>query len=137
MEWEFTPEEVVQGKVAYGLEEFRHDLLQEVGMNLPDDSNPADAKRLFALIYDMCYWLATGKQLADFEREIDADPILVANLRIAHRHSKPNVAMLGAILQRCIMDGVETGMTLEQALDAVATYHAEVTGAEAGLQRQD
>ncbi|MEO8332024.1 MAG: hypothetical protein ABI479_06290, partial [Gallionella sp.] len=94
MEWEFTPKEVVQGKVAYGLEEFRRDLFQEVNSNLPVDLNPADAKHLFALVYDMCYWLATGRELSDFEREIDADLVLVANLRMAHRHCKPNVEML-------------------------------------------
>jgi hypothetical protein len=127
MEWEFTPEEVVQGEIAYGLEEFRCDLFQEVNMNLSADFIPADTKRLFDLVYDICYWLATGRELSDFEREINADPVLVANLRMAHRHCKPNVEMLGAILQRSIMDGVEAGMPLEQALNAAAARHAEVT----------
>lgn len=34
MEWEFTPQQVVKGEVGYGLEAFRHDLMQEVSLNV-------------------------------------------------------------------------------------------------------
>jgi hypothetical protein len=35
-----------------------------------------------------------------------------------------NLAMLGAILQRVIMDGVEAGLPLQQALEEAARRHA-------------
>ena len=34
MEWDFTPEDVINGRAAYGLENFRADLASEVRMNL-------------------------------------------------------------------------------------------------------
>lgn len=126
MEWEFTPEDVFQGKADYGLAEFRHDLAQEVRLNLPPAADQAEGERLFALVYDLCYWLATGRELEGFEREVGADPYLIAFVRMVHRYSEPNVAMLGAILQRTIMDGVEAGMPLEAALEAAAARHAQV-----------
>lgn len=39
---------------------------------------------------------------------------------------RPNGEMLGAILQRLIMDRVEAGMPLEQALESVAEHHRQV-----------
>jgi hypothetical protein len=126
MEWEFTPEDVVQGKADYGLAEFRSGLAQEVRLNLPPGTDQAEGEKLFALVYDLCYWLATGGELADFEREVGADPYLVAFVRMVHRHSGPNVEMIGAILQRAIMDGVEAGMPLDAALEAAAARHAQV-----------
>lgn len=127
MEWDFTPDDVVQGKVAYGLTDFRADLAREVKINAPKDIPAAKAERLFALIYDLCYWLATGREMADFEREVGADPYMSVFLRMIQRHGQANVDMLGAILQRAIMQGVEAGMPLEQALQATAAWHAELT----------
>jgi hypothetical protein len=127
MEWEFTPEDVLEGKVAYGLAEFRNDLIEEVRLNLPPNTDATQAERVFGLTYDLCYWLATGRELADFERDIGADPYLVAFVRAMHRYSGPNVEMLGAILQRGIMNGVEAGLSLEDALKEVADQHARVT----------
>lgn len=120
MEWEFTSQQVVKGEIDYGLGEFRRDLAQEVRLNLPPGTDQAEGEKLFALVYDLYYWLATGRELADFEREVDADPYLLAFVRMVHRHSGTNVEMLGAILQRSIMDGVEAGMPLEAAVDAAA-----------------
>lgn len=126
MEWQFSPDDVVRGDVDYGLDAFRRDLLQEFCLNLPNDNPPAEPERLFALVYDMCYWLATGGQFADFEHEIGAGPNLAGFLRTAHRHGAANVSMLGAILQRAIMEQMEVGMGLESALAAVAVRHAQV-----------
>ncbi|MDD5241835.1 MAG: hypothetical protein PHG47_08985 [Sulfuricella sp.] len=128
MEWEFSAEDVVQGNADYGLADFRRDLAQETRLNLPQGADQVESEKLFELVYDLCYWLATGRDLVDFEREVGADPYLAAFLRMVHRHSGPNVAMLGAILQRAIMDGVEAGMPLEAALEAAAARHAQVVG---------
>lgn len=133
MEWEFSPDDVVQGNVDYGLADFRRDLLQEFRMNLPTENRPAEPERLFAMAYDLCYWLATGGEFAEFEREVGADPYLGGFLRMVHRHSESNVAMLGAILQRAIMDSMDQGMPLEAALEAVAQRNSQVAAASISL----
>ncbi len=126
MQWEFTAEDVVQGQAGYGLAEFRRDLWHEVGINLPGAVDNPEQQKLFALVYDLYYWLATGGDLAGFERELNADPNMSAFLHMVHRHSEANITMLGAILQRSIMDGVEAGMSLETAVAAAAARNKHI-----------
>lgn len=122
MEWEFTPEDVVKGRSGYRLTEFRHDLAEEVRQNL----GGGDAfTRAYHLLYDLCYALATSK---DFEAHLAAyayDPPTVEFLRELQPLMESNIAMLGAILQRQIMDRVEAGMPLEAAIDDVAEWHRQ------------
>lgn len=124
MEWEFTPQQVVKGEVDYGLEAFRHDLMQEIALNMPglgdEQLNP-----VFALAYDLCYWLATGKDYDEFEEQFQ-DLNMLMFLRALREHGGANVEMLGAILQRMIMDGVEAGLPVEEALVQVALAHGRV-----------
>ncbi|PKO37483.1 MAG: hypothetical protein CVU33_12825 [Betaproteobacteria bacterium HGW-Betaproteobacteria-6] len=126
MQWDFSLEDVVKARADYGLADFRRDLAEEVRMNLP----PADtlqAQRSFNLIYDLCYALATSK---DLDRHLGAysyDPPTVQFLREVEPMMATNVDMLGAILQRLIMDRIESGMVLEQAVEDVATWHARLT----------
>jgi hypothetical protein len=135
MEWDFTPEDVVQGRIGYGLSDFRADLASEVKLNLPDNAGEIEGQRLFNLIYDLCYALATGRELDEFEREVEADPWLSGFLHMVARHSEDNVAMLGAILQRSIMDGVAAGLPLDQAIQAAASQHALEVASRAGANR--
>jgi hypothetical protein len=124
MEWEFTPQQVVKGEVDYGLEIFRRDLMQEVSLNVPgigeEQLNP-----VFALAYDLCYWLATGKDYDEFEEQFE-DLNALMFLRALREHGQGNVEMLGAILQRMIMDGVEAGLPLEEAVAQVGAHHQQI-----------
>jgi len=122
MEWEFTPQQVVKGEASYGLAEFRRDLLEEIRINIPGADEQA-LDPVFRLVYDMHYWLATGNAYRGFEQGFHERPELVMLLRAAHSQSAPNVEMLGAILQRSIMDGVEAGASLDLALERAATSH--------------
>lgn len=126
MEWEFTAQEVVRGEVGYGLEEFRRDLCEELRTNVPgmDDDG---LESLFRLVYDLHYWLATGNAYRDFEMGFRDQPTLVMLLRAVHGGSAGNVEMLGAILQRTIMDGVEAGANLEEALQRAGEAHRAAT----------
>jgi len=126
MQWEFTPEDVVKARADYTLEDFRRDLAEEVRMNLP----PADelqARRSFNLVYDLCYALATSKELDAFLGAYAYDPPTVEFLREIEPLMAGNVEMLGAILQRLIMDRIETGMVLEQAIEDLAAWHERLT----------
>lgn len=128
MQWDFSPEDVVKARSDYGLADFRRDLAEEVRMNLP----PSDAlqeQRSFNLIYDLCYALATSKDLDSHLGAYAYDPPTVQFLREVEPMMASNVEMLGAILQRLIMDRIESGMVLEQAIEDTAAWHAKLAAA--------
>ncbi|MBI2310940.1 MAG: hypothetical protein HYU77_00345 [Betaproteobacteria bacterium] len=122
MEWEFTPEQVVKGEVGYGLEGFRDDLAREVRDNMAGVPR-AEQEQAFHVLYDLCHWLATGRDFEAFAAEFSESPLADAFLRTIRDPIAPNVEMLGAILQRLIMERVEAGLPLEQALNAAAEFH--------------
>lgn len=126
MLWEFTPEQVVKGEVDYKLEDFRRDLREEVAGNLGGDEVDEELlQRSFDVIYDLCYWEATGKEFDDFIATLEEDaPLQEPVLRGIREHMRDNITMLGAILQRMIMDGVEQGLPVEQAIEQAARRHA-------------
>jgi hypothetical protein len=124
MEWEFTPQQVVKGEVGYGLEAFRDDLMQEVSLNVPGIGK-GQLNAIFSLAYDLCYWLATGKDYDEFEARFQ-DINAVMFLRALREHGKANVEMLGAVLQRMIMDGVEEGLPVADAVERVAAHQLEL-----------
>ena len=128
MQWDFSPEDVVKARADYGLADFRRDLAEEVRMNLP----PADElqeQRSFNLIYDLCYALATSKELDAHLGAYAYDPPTVQFLREVEPMMATNVEMLGAILQRLIMDRIESGMVLEKAIEDTAAWHAKLAAA--------
>ena len=125
MEWEFSPEDVVKARADYGLTDFRRDLAQEVSSNL-GLADEAQQTRSFNLVYDMCYALATDKRFDDFLAAYAYDPPTCQFLTELKPHMDSNVAMLGAILQRLIMDRVEANMPLEHAVQDAAQWHASV-----------
>lgn len=125
MQWEFTAEDVVKAQAGYGLQDFRRDLGEELRSNLgPMDE--AQQLRSFNLVYDMCYALATDKKFDDFLSGYAFDPPTCQFLTELKPHMADNVAMLGAILQRLIMDQVEAHMPLANAIEEVAQWHAGV-----------
>lgn len=123
MEWEFTPEDVVKGRIGYGLADFRLGLAEEVRQNVGGDADVFT--RTFHLLYDLCYALATSKKLDAHLGAYAYDPPTVQFLRELAPVMDANVEMLGAILQRQIMDRVEAGMALEDAVSEVADWHKQ------------
>ena len=124
MEWEFKPGALLRGEAAYGLAEFRRDLAEEIRNNVPGLDEP-ELERLFRMIYDLHYWLATGNDYPAFEAQYADQFMVVQMLRAVHAQSAGNVEMLGAILQRLIMDGVAAGVPLEHAVEQAAQLHAQ------------
>lgn len=125
MQWEFSVEDVVKARAEYGLAEFRRDLAEEVRSNM----GAADELQQicsFNLIYDMCYALATDKKFDDFLAAYAYDPPTHQFLTELKPYMADNVAMLGAILQRLIMDRVEANMPLENAVQDAAEWHGRV-----------
>ncbi len=125
MEWESSATEVLKGDGEYGLAEFRRDLCEEIRGNLPGLDDP-ELDKLFRVVHDIHYWLATGNAFAEFESQFSDQPKLLPLLRAAHQHAAGNVEMLGAILQRLIMDGVSAGEPVEHAVQQATERHARV-----------
>lgn len=123
MEWDFTPQDVVKGQIGYGLADFRQGLAEEVRQNVTGDTDVF--ARAFHLLYDLCYALATRKDLEAHLAAYAFDPPTVQFLRELAPVMSANVEMLGAILQRQIMDRVEAGMPLENAVSDVADWHRQ------------
>lgn len=133
MEWDFSPEQVVRGAVGYGLEHFREDLAREIRMNLGHLEGLALA-RIYDLAYDLCYALATGRAYEQFARDFAFDPPTLEILDMLHGPMQANAEMLGALLQRLIMERVESGVPLEQALEDVAGHHRQVVDGGPGIE---
>lgn len=129
MEWEFTPEQVVGCQVDYDLEQFRADMLQEVKLNM-GQMDEAQQVKIFSVMYDLCYWVATGNEYEEFLATLDQDSFFPGFLASIKEHLTPNIVMLGAILQRLIMDRVEgQNMPLELALKEVDELHCQIVAA--------
>lgn len=126
MEWEFTPEQVVGMQVDYDLEQFRADLLQEVRLNM-GEMGDAEQLKIFSAIYDLCYWVATGNDYDEFLATLDQDSFFPGFLGSIRDNLEPNIVMLGAILQRLIMDRVEgQSMPLDLAIKDVDALHRQI-----------
>lgn len=123
MQWEFSPEDVVKARSDYSLLDFRRDLGEELRSNL-GYADEAQQIRSFNLVYDMCYALATDKSMDDFLSGYAFDPPTCEFLSELKPFMSDNVEMLGAILQRQIMDRVEANMPLAHAVQEVARWHA-------------
>lgn len=123
MEWDFTPEQVVKGEVDYDLERFRSDMFEEVRLN----TNKMDGvlqRRIFDAMYDLCYWVATGRDYDEFLASLDQDSFFPSFLDSIRNLLDPNITMLGAILQRLIMERVDgQNIPLDEALKQVDEYH--------------
>ena len=124
MEWEFSPEDVVKARADYGLADFRRNLAEEVRANI-GNGDPAVAERAFNLLYDLCYALATDRELDQHLTAYAYDPPTCQFLREMVTPMADNIAMLGAILQRQIMNHIEAGLPLENALTEVGAWHME------------
>ncbi|MBI4741606.1 MAG: hypothetical protein HY777_08715 [Betaproteobacteria bacterium] len=131
MEWEFSAEDVVKARAEYGLADFRRDLVEEIRLNL--GATGETLTRSFNLIYDLCYALATHKDLEKFLSAYAYDPPTVQFLREVEPMMAGNVEMLGAILQRQIMERVESGMAIEQAVEDTAKWHVGAVRVAVGV----
>jgi hypothetical protein len=120
MEWEFTPEAVVKGEADYGFENFRADLYREVAANLVG-ADAARTRGTFDLLFDLCYWQATGKPFEAFVAQHRHEPPVCEFLYCVKDAMTSNVEMLGAILQRMIVVEMANGARLKDVVVRVDT----------------
>ncbi|MDH3355005.1 MAG: hypothetical protein OEL79_07310 [Chromatiales bacterium] len=127
MEWEFTYEDVVKAKVNYELIDFINDFRNEVTVNIHENSSN-DVNAIITLLYDFMHWCATEREPEQFYAEelLPEDLLNADELRSMHPNLKENITMLGAILQRMIMNQVDKGIVLEEAIQKVAQQHQAI-----------
>lgn len=115
MDWDFTAGDVVKGKAAYSLGQFRDDLRNEVRAQL-GEAGTEHATALFHLIYDTCYWLATEGSLDELPGFYGGTPTDLTLLRVIERQNRDNIEMLRAIIKRRYVGAVDAGLTQAEAL---------------------
>lgn len=138
MKWDFTPSQVMEGKVNYSLDEFLKDLGEEIKSKISKkvfnhlpDGEERDKKynevirEVFNFVYKICYLAVMKKQHLKLvlkqsnEAEIDI-------IKRTIKENKSNIDMLHAILMRRMAKGLNKGYTKEQAVKAVAEYIKEL-----------
>ncbi len=86
-------------------------------------ASEADFGHAYEVVYDLCHWLAAAGLFDHFLPSLQDDPAAIRLAKSVREYMRDNVDMLGAVLQRMIMDRVEEGVPLEDALDAVDRQH--------------
>jgi len=127
MQWDFTPEDVVKAKVDYELHDFIKDFQNEIAVGCSEHSTD-EVSSIVTLLYDFMHWCATEREPEQFYAEELAleDPFNANELRAMHSNLNKNITMLGAILQRMIMNQIDIGIELEQAIQIVADEHQHI-----------
>jgi hypothetical protein len=138
MKWNFTPTQVIEGKVDYSLEEFLRDLWEDVKSNMPKEvlnhlpgGKEKDRKynkiirEVFNFVYEVCYLAVVEKprlklvlkQSSEEEKKLIKKTI---------KENKSNIDMLYAILRMHIARGLKEGLTKKQAVRATVEYSKEL-----------
>lgn len=127
MQWNFTGEQVIRGEVDYSLEEFRKDLYAEVKENFPE-YGAEQLDSMFRLAYDVCYCIATRRDLGDLlkycrKKGIQADK---KYLELIRNSNLANIDMLKALFARKVSEFMDAGLSGEAALKKLDEYHKQV-----------
>jgi hypothetical protein len=127
MQWNFTGEQVIKGEADYSLEEFRKDLYAEVKENFPEFS-AEQLDSMFRLAYDVCYCIATRRDLGDLlkhcrKKGIQADK---KYLELIRNSNLANIDMLKALFARKVSVSMDAGLSGEEALKKLDEYHKQV-----------
>lgn len=124
MEWTFTGEEVVKGEVDYTIEEFRGDLYEEVKNNFPEYSK-SEMDTMFSIAYDVCYCMATSKELDDLLKHLQDKGIKADKkyLELIRDSNLANIDMLKALFARKVADFMDEGCSSQEAIKKLDEYH--------------
>jgi len=134
MKWDFTCEDVTNGKAVYTVQEFKKDILEEIRMNIAKDHKDDQTFQFFSFLTIMlCTSLAFGKSIDEFiastKKHFPSKALqnfLAENkalLKTIRKYNKENIGMLRAIVHRRIEDDVAKGVSKD---DLVKTVTAEL-----------
>ena len=117
MEWDFTPEDVINGKVDYTVAEFREDLLNEIQFNIAEIPGDDITKGFYSIMtIILCTSLAFGRSsdsvIASIKKYFSTQVVekLLTNkdlLEEIKENNKENIEMLRVVIHRRMKDDVD------------------------------
>ncbi len=136
MKWDFTPEDVRNGKADCTVAEFKKDLLEEIQLNIAKDSGDEQTIQFYSFLTIMlCTSIAVGKSIDNFvtstkkyfpsealQNFLTGNKALLEDIR---GNNKENIEMLCAVVHRRIQDDVGKGMPKD---NIAKTITAELLG---------
>jgi hypothetical protein len=124
MQWDFSREQVIAGEVGYTLEVFRKDYFEEIKTNFPEFEDH-EADRMFRIAYDVCYCVATNRELSELVKHLRKKKISsdVAYLELIRDSNIENIAMLKAIFAAIVSGYIKEGLSSREAMQKLEEYH--------------
>jgi hypothetical protein len=122
MKWDFTPEDVRNGKANYTVGEFKKDLLEEIQLNIAKDCGDQQTMQFYSFLTIMlCTSTAFGKSIDSFvsstKKYFPSETLqdfLTGNralLEDIKENNKENIEMLCSVVHRRIRDDVDKGVS--------------------------
>ena len=126
MKWVFTEDDVIAGRADYTLEQFRDDLRKEVESNFPEYTKD-ERETMFLMAYDVCYCLATHKDLQSLAEHWNSRGLSVdlSFIELLSKANTDNSRMLNALFAKKVSALLQSGMTRDEALKQLDAYHAQ------------
>ena len=120
MKWDFTPDDVLTGKVCYSVPEFRDDFLKEIKETAGKHRDGERFTRFYSVVTVMlCTSLALGKSADGFvrsvekffpDRELQKELTRRKLLEQIQADNQDNIKMLRAVIRKRIKDDVSIGI---------------------------
>ncbi len=125
MKWDFTPEDVRNGKADCTVGEFKKDLLEEIQLNMAKDRGDEQTIQFYSFLTIMlCTSMAFGKSIDSFvtsakkffpsealQNFLTGNKALLEDIK---ENNKDNIEMLCAVVHRRIQDDVDKGMSKDE-----------------------
>jgi hypothetical protein len=132
MHWDFTPEDVRSGKVAYSVSQFKQTLLVDIQAKFANRTEDKGIKQVYSFITIMFFThLAFGKPIDSFVTSVkkyfpseELQKFLAGNkefLEGIKADNKENIEMLRAVIHRRIEDDVDKGVSKDNIVKTITT----------------
>jgi hypothetical protein len=133
MQWKFSPEDVLSGRVPYSIEEFRDDLKREVVDNFQGMPRQ-EIEIVYAIAYDVCYCTALRQNLDDLLAHCRQQGLTIdaRYLDLIRESNLANIDMLKALFARRIAELKQQGLSSAEALSRLQEDHRQMRVSHAG-----
>jgi molybdenum cofactor biosynthesis enzyme MoaA len=128
MQWKFSPEDVLNGRVDYTIEEFRDDLKVEVLDNFQGMPRQ-EIEIIFQIAYDVCFCSALRQDLQGLLEHCLAQGLGIdaRYLELIRESNATNIEMLKALFARRIAHLKQQGLSNEAALARLQEDHRQMS----------
>ena len=130
MKWDFTPEDVRNGKVDYTVAEFKKDLFEEIKLNIVKNRGDEQTIQFHSFLTIMlCTSMAFGKSIDSFVTSTKKyfpnealQNFLMGNkalLEDIKENNKENIEMLRVVIHRRMRDDAERGIAPDKIAETI------------------